>query len=511
MTARYVAALDQGTTSTRCMVFDQHGRMVSIAQREHRQYHPSPGRVEHDASEIWSVTQRIIVSALRQAGIDETQVAALGITNQRETTVVWNRRTGIPVHRAIVWQDTRTRETLPNIAQEISASDIRRRTGLPLATYFSGPKLRWLFDNHPQLRAQADSGDLLFGTMDTWIVWNLTGGARNSAAHVTDPTNASRTMLMALDTLSWDDELLAAMRVPRSMLPQIGPTIGVVAKTVDPVAGIPIAAVIGDQQASLFGQTAFDAGDAKCTFGTGAFLLFNTGTELVRSTHGLISTVAYTAVGEPTVYALEGSIATAGGLVQWCRDNLGLIRTPAEIETLAESVDDNGGCFVVPAFSGLFAPVWDAAAQGIIVGLTGYVTKHHIARAVLESTAWQTRDLIDAMNRDAGLAARSLTVDGGMTSNNLLMQMMADILDIPVIRPVTAETVALGAAYAAGLAAGVWPHRDVLRRNWRRAADWTPKIDPARREADLRRWQHAVTLARRWGELTTAPSTENPI
>ena len=316
---------------------------------------------------------------------------------------------------------------------------------------------------------------------------------------------------MALDTLSWDDELLAAMRVPRSMLPQIGPTIGVVAKTVDPVAGIPIGAVIGDQQASLFGQTAFDAGDAKCTFGTGAFLLFNTGTELVRSTHGLISTVAYTAVGEPTVYALEGSIATAGGLVQWCRDNLGLIRTPAEIETLAESVDDNGGCFVVPAFSGLFAPVWDAAAQGIIVGLTGYVTKHHIARAVLESTAWQTRDLIDAMNRDAGLAARSLTVDGGMTSNNLLMQMMADILDIPVIRPVTAETVALGAAYAAGLATGVWPHRDVLRRNWRRAADWTPKTDPARREADLHRWQHAVTLARRWGELTTAPSTEYPI
>jgi glycerol kinase len=509
MTVRYIAALDQGTSSTRCMVFDQHARMMSIAQREHRQYHPAPGHVEHDALEIWSVTQKVIVSALRQAGIDHTQVSALGITNQRETTVVWSRSTGIPVHRAIVWQDTRAGETLREITREMAASEIRRRTGLPLATYFSGPKLRWLFDNQPGLHGRADSGDLLFGTMDSWLVWNLTGGSHNpAAAHITDPTNASRTMLMRLDSLSWDDDLLAAMRARRSMLPEIRPTIGIGPTTVDPVPGIPIAAIIGDQQASLFGQTAFDAGDAKCTFGTGCFLLLNTGTELVHSTHGLITTVARTSAGEPTEYALEGSIATAGGLVRWCRDNLGLIRTPAEIETLAESVDDNGGCFVVPAFSGLFAPIWDPTAQGLIVGLTGYITKGHIARAVLESTAWQTKDLIDAMNIDVGVPARSLTVDGGMTTNNLLMQTVADILDVPVIRPITAETVALGAAYAAGLAVGIWPDREVLRHKWRRAADWTPKIDPARRDADLRRWRCAVSLARQWGALTT-PTPSN--
>ncbi len=510
MAPRYVAALDQGTSSTRCIVFDQHGRMVSIAQNEHRQYHPAPGHVEHDALEIWSVTKKVLVSAIRKAGIDHTDVSALGITNQRETTVLWSRVTGMPVHRAIVWQDTRTRGTLSEITQAISADEIRRRTGLPVAAYFSGPKIRWLFDSVPGLREQAESGDLMFGTMDSWIVWNLTGGAGNpNAVHITDPTNASRTMLMRLDNLSWDDELLAAMRVPRSTLPEIGPSIGLGILTVDPVPGIPITAVIGDQQASLFGQTAFDAGDAKCTFGTGSFLLLNTGTELVHSRQGLITTVARTTAGEPTEYALEGSIATAGGLVRWCRDNLGLIRSPAEIETLAESVDDNGGCFFVPAFSGLFAPFWDPTAEGLIVGLTGYIGKGHLARAMLESTAWQTKDLVDAMNTDAGVPAKSLTVDGGMTANNLLMQTLADVLDVPVIRPITAETVALGAAYAAGLAAGVWPHRDTLRRHWRRAADWTPKIDPAVRDNEWRRWRHAVSLARQWGELNNRPTPDS--
>ena len=500
---RLVAALDQGTTSTRCMLFDRQGRMVSIAQREHQQYFPHPGWVEHDAAEIWSIVRRILPQAIEDAGVGPAQVVALGVTNQRETSVLWNRRTGVPVGRAIVWQDTRTTDVLARFADRIGAATIGERTGLPLANYFSAAKLRWMLDRDPAVADAAAAGDLLFGTMDSWITWNLSGGpgaaGRPPGAHVTDVTNASRTMLMNLDTLDWDEQLLAAMDIPRAVLPAIRPTIGTVAMTVDPVPGIPIGALIGDQQASLFGQTAFDAGEAKCTFGTGSFLLLNTGREAVRSTHGLITTVAHKVEGEPAVYALEGSVAQAGGLVQWCRDNLGLIRSPAEIETLARSVPDNGGCYLVPAFSGLFAPYWDNDAQGVLVGMTSYVRKGHIARAVLEATAWQTHDVVDAMNADAGVAARSLAVDGGMTSDNLLMQTIADVLDIPVVRPMMAETVALGAAYAAGLATGYWSDRQVLRGFWRKAGEWHPSMPADRRAAELARWRHAVAVAQMWG------------
>ena len=503
MSERYVAALDQGTTSTRCVLFDRHGRMVSIAQREHHQHFPQPGWVEHDAAEIWSIVKKVIPQALADAGVEAGQVVGLGVTNQRETTVVWNRHTGVPVGRAIVWQDTRTSSLLARMGDRIDPADVLQRTGLPMATYFSGAKLRWMLDRDPALQPAAERGDLLFGTMDSWITWNLTGGpggaARRPGLHVTDVTNASRTMLMNLETLDWDDDLLSAFDIPRAMLPEIRPSIARWGKTVDPLPGIDIGAVIGDQQASLFGQTAFEAGEAKCTFGTGSFLLLNTGTEIVRSTHGLITTVAHKVDGEPAVYALEGSVAVAGGLVQWCRDNLGLIRSPAEIETLAAGVPDNGGCYLVPAFSGLFAPHWDNNAQGVLVGLTSFVTKAHIARAVLEATAWQTRDVLDAMNADAGVPALSLAVDGGMTGDNLLMQLIADALDIPVVRPMMAETVALGAAYAAGLAVGYWPDRQVLRRHWQRAGEWRPLIDPERRTAELASWRHAVSLASAWG------------
>ena len=501
---RLVAALDQGTTSTRCMLFDRQGRMVSIAQREHQQHYPHPGWVEHDAAEIWSIVRRILPQALDDAGVSPAQVVSLGVTNQRETSVLWNRHTGVPVGRAIVWQDTRTTEVLARFADRIGPATIQERTGLPMANYFSAAKLRWMLDRDPAVAASAEAGDLLFGTRDSWITWNLSGGpggaGRPAGVHVTDVTNASRTMLMNLDTLDWDDALLAAMEIPRVVLPEIRPTIGTVATTVEPAPGIPIGALIGDQQASLFGQTAFDAGEAKCTFGTGSFLLLNTGREVVRSTHGLITTVAHKVAGEPAVYALEGSIAQAGGLVQWCRDNLGLIRSPAEIETLARSVPDNGGCYLVPAFSGLFAPYWDNDAQGVLVGMTSYVRKGHIARAVLEATAWQTYDVVHAMNADAGVAARSLAVDGGMTSDNLLMQTIADVLDVPVVRPMMAETVALGAAYAAGLAAGYWPDRQVLRGFWRKAGEWQPAMTAQRRDAERARWRHAIAVARMWGQ-----------
>ena len=496
--ARYVGALDQGTTSTRFILFDRQGRMVSIAQREHRQYFPQPGWVEYDAAEIWAVARRIMPRALADAGVGPESLAAIGVTNQRETTVVWDRRTGAPVDRAIGWQDTRTAADLPELAALMDPAEITRRTGLPLATYFSGPKLRRLLQTVPGLAERAASGDLLFGTMDSWLVWNLTGGPAGGV-HLTDVTNASRTMLMSLDTLDWDPELLAVFGVPPAMLPEIRPTLGDAGLVIDPLPGVRIGAVIGDQQASLFGQTAFEAGEAKCTFGTGSFLLLNTGAEPVRSRHGLITTVAFRAEGEDAVFALEGSTAVAGALVRWCRDNLGLIRSAPEIETLAASVADNGGCYVVPAFSGLFAPHWDAAAQGLIVGLTSYVTKGHLARAVLESTAWQTRDLVDAMNADAGVPVSALIVDGGMTANNLLMQAVSDVLDIPVSRPMMAETVALGAAYAAGLTAGYWPDRRVLRRHWQRAGTWVPRIAADRRAAELTRWRRAVELARSWG------------
>jgi glycerol kinase len=497
MGEQYVAALDQGTTSTRCMLFDRQGRMVALAQRQHRQYYPRSGWVEHDAAEIWTIVQRLLPQALQDVGASAEQVVGLGITNQRETTVVWDRHTGKPVHRAIVWQDTRTAEILPRIAEELDPATIQELCGLPLVTYFSGPKIRWLLDE-AGLRERAEAGDLLFGTIDSWLVWNLTGGVEGGL-HLTDVTNASRTMLMNLETLDWDDRLLAAMRVPRAMLPTIAPTLGKLGTTRHAVPGLEITAMIGDQQASLFGQTAFAPGEAKCTLGTGSFLLLNTGRERVHSTHGLISTIAYRFEGEDPIYALEGSVAVTGALVQWCRENLGLIRSAAEIETQALTVEDNGGCYIVPAFAGLFAPHWEAQARGIIVGLTAYVTKAHICRAVLESTAWQIRDVIDAMNADVEVPLRALSVDGGMTTDNLLMQTLADVLDVPVVRPMVSETVSRGAAYAAGVGAGYWSDHLALREHQRRAAEWHPAMDGERRERELARWRRAVELAIAWG------------
>ncbi|MEU4574425.1 glycerol kinase GlpK [Nonomuraea sp. ATR24] len=483
----YVAAIDQGTTSSRCMVFDEGGRIVSVAQREHRQIFPRPGWVEHDAAEIWEAVQGVVADAVTGSGIDPGSLVALGITNQRETTILWDRRTGEPVANAIVWQDTRTDALVTALAPHEQL--FRERAGLPLATYFAGPKIRWLLDETPGLRERAERGDVLFGTVDSWLVWKLTG------RHVTDVTNASRTMLMNLRTLAWDPELLDALGVPAAMLPEIRPSAEVYGRTGD---GVPVAAALGDQQAALFGQTCFSPGETKSTYGSGSFLLMNTGAEPVTSKHGLLTTVGYQIGDAPATYALEGSIAVTGSLVQWLRDNLGLISSAAEIETLARTVDDNGGCYFVPAFSGLFAPHWRADARGIIAGLTGFVTKGHIARAVLEATAWQTREVVDAMNADAGLALTALRADGGMTANNLLMQILADVLGVPVVRPMVAETTCLGAAYAAGLATGYWPGTDALRANWHKAAEWRPEIDPDVRDAEHRNWRKAIERSLDW-------------
>ncbi|MEU7836004.1 glycerol kinase GlpK [Nonomuraea sp. NPDC049129] len=483
----YVAAVDQGTTSSRCMVFDQDGRIVSVAQREHRQIFPRPGWVEHDAAEIWEAVQGVVAEAVTGSGIDFGQLVALGITNQRETTVLWDRDTGRPVANAIVWQDTRTDALVRSLSEHEQL--FRERAGLPLATYFAGPKIRWLLDETPGLRERAERGDVLFGTVDSWLIWRLTG------RHVTDVTNASRTMLMNLRTLSWDDELLAALGVPRAMLPEIRPSAEVYGTTGD---GVPVAAALGDQQAALFGQTCFGPGETKSTYGSGSFLLMNTGTEPVASKHGLLTTVGYQIGDAPATYALEGSIAVTGSLVQWLRDNLGLISSAAEIETLAGTVEDNGGCYFVPAFSGLFAPHWRSDARGVIAGLTGFVTKGHIARAVLEATAWQTREVVDAMNADAGLALTSLRADGGMTANNLLMQILADVLAVPVVRPMVSETTCLGAAYAAGLATGYWPDTDSLRANWHKAAEWRPKIGQDVRDREYRNWRKAIDRSLDW-------------
>ncbi|SEG57406.1 glycerol kinase [Nonomuraea solani] len=479
----YVAAIDQGTTSSRCIVFDQAGHIISVAQREHRQIFPKPGWVEHDADEIWQAVQGVLAEAA--TGLD---IAALGITNQRETTVLWDRATGRPVCPAVVWQDTRTDALTRALAEHEGL--FKEKAGLPLATYFSGPKIRWLLDEY-DLRDRAERGEVLFGTMDSWLLWNLTG------RHITDVTNASRTMLMNIHTLAWDDELLAAMGVPRAMLPEIRPSAEVYGHTAD---GVPVASALGDQQAALFGQTCFAPGETKSTYGSGSFLLMNTGQEPVVSKHGLLTTVGYQIGDGPATYALEGAIAVTGSLVQWLRDNLGLISSAAEIETLAKTVDDNGGCYFVPAFSGLFAPHWRSDARGVIAGLTGFVNKGHIARAVLEATAWQTREVVDAMNADSGLDLTTLRADGGMTADNLLMQTLADVLNVPVIRPMVAETTALGAAYAAGLATGYWPDLDTLRANWHKAAEWRPAIDEPAREREYRNWKKAVARTLDWVE-----------
>jgi glycerol kinase len=497
MTDQYVIAIDQGTTSTRCIVFDRRGRLVSVVQREHQQFYPKPGWVEHDAAQIWRNVERLAPQALAEAGITLDQVSAVGIANQRETTVLWDRRTGVPVGRAIVWQDTRTDADVRELSRRPGADAVRECCGLPLTTYFSGPRIRWLLENTPGLRERAERGEVLFGTIESWLIWNLTGGPAGGI-HVTDVTNASRTMLMDIRSMSWDDGLLAFFGVPRRMLPEIRSSVEVYGTARTALPGVPIAAALGDQQAALFGQTCFGRGEAKCTYGTGSFLLLNTGTELARSTHGLLSTVAYQIKGQPPAYALEGSIAVTGSLVQWFRDGLGLITTAPEIETLARTVPDNGGCYIVPAFSGLFAPHWRSEARGVIVGLTSYITKGHLARAVLEATGWQTREVVDAMNADSGLALRTLNVDGGMTSDNLLMQFLADVLGVPVVRPMVAETVSLGAAYAAGLAVGYWPDLQGLRRNWHRAAEWRPSMDPARRAEEHVNWQRAVERSLDW-------------
>jgi glycerol kinase len=497
--AEYVGALDQGTTSTRFMIFNHSGGVVGIDQKEHEQIFPKPGWVEHDALEIWTRCQEVIKGALQKTGLKASDLAAVGITNQRETAVVWDKKTGKPVHNAIVWQDTRTDTICNELAKDGGQDRFRTKVGLPLATYFSGPKVRWLLDNVDGLRAKAEAGDLAFGNIDSWCIWNLTGGV-NGGVHVTDVTNASRTMLMNLETLDWDPEILKIMGIPKAMLPQIRPSSEVYGKCVGELAGIPVAGDLGDQQAAIFGQTCYSVGEAKNTYGTGNFMLLNTGTKPIQSKNGLLTTLGYKIGDQPAVYCLEGSIAITGALVQWLRDNLGLISTSADIETLAKTVEDNGGAYFVPAFSGLFAPYWKSDARGVIAGLTRYVTKGHIARAVLEATAWQTREVLDAMNADSGVALTALKVDGGMVFNELLMQFQADVLGVPVIRPKVAETTALGAAYAAGLAVGFWKEVEELRKNWQVDHTWEPKMDPKEREKEYKLWKKAVTRTFDWVE-----------
>jgi glycerol kinase len=492
MSERYVASIDQGTASSRCIVFDHRARIVAVAQKEHRHHFPRPGWVEHDPQEIWSNVLEVVTRALAVADLSTADLQALGIANQRETTVLWDRRTGVPVHNAINWQDTRTDHLCTQLAREFGQDRFREKTGLPVSTYFSGPKVRWLLDRIPGLRERAEEGEVLFGTIDSWLIWNLCG------RHVTDVTNASRTLLMNLKTLSWDQELLDVMGVPRVMLPEIVPSSQIYGEARPPLAGVPVASALGDQHAALLGQTCFNPGEAKCTYGTGSFLVLNTGEQPVVSNSGLLTTLGYQLGSAKPTYALEGSIAITGALVQWFRDNLGLIGSAPEIETLALTVEDNGGCYFVPAFSGLFAPHWRSDARGVISGLTGYINKGHLARAVLEATAWQTLEVVEAMNADYGQGLAGLRVDGGMTANNLLMQCLADVLDVPIMRPIVAETVSLGAAYAAGLAVGVWPDLESLKQNWHKAAEWLPAMEPAAREKGYRKWKKAVARTVDW-------------
>jgi glycerol kinase len=498
---RFVAAIDQGTTSTRCFLFDKSGP-VACAQEEHQQIFPKSGWVEHDPLQIWKITQKLIAQAIAAAAAKTGDIAALGITNQRETTVVWDRHTGKPFCNALVWQDTRTKPMCDDLAKTAGIDRFRSLTGLPLATYFSGPKLRWILENVPDARAAARRGDALFGTIDTWLIWNLTGGPRGGR-HVTDVTNASRTLLMNLRTLQWDDNMIDAMGIDAKMLPAITPSIdprGWGATQPDGPFGesIRVCGNLGDQQAALVGQCCFDLGESKNTYGTGCFLLVNTGPEPVVSTSGLLSTVAYQRAGEPARYALEGSVAVAGSLVQWMRDKLGMIRSAAEIETLAAGDEDSGGVYIVPAFSGLFAPHWRSDARGIIAGITGYTNKHHLARAVLEAVAYQTRDVADAMTRDCGKPITHMKVDGGMTGNPILMQFQADILGIPVTRSKIRETTALGAAYAAGLAVGFWSDQTELRQHWQQDQTWEPAMSEDERKQRIAGWHKAIERSLGW-------------
>ncbi|GAA1667969.1 glycerol kinase GlpK [Microbacterium lacus] len=497
--ADYVLAIDQGTTSTRAIIFDGTGSPVARGQLEHEQIFPRAGWVEHDPNEIWQNTREVIGQALAKADLTRHDIAAIGITNQRETAVVWDKRTGEPVYNAIVWQDTRTQPIVDRLAADGGIERFKDIVGLPLATYFSGTKIVWILENVDGARDRAEAGDLLFGTTDTWILWNLTGGV-DGGVHATDVTNASRTMFMDLETLSWREDILEAFGVPLSMMPEIRSSSEVYghAESSSLLRETPIAGILGDQQAATFGQAAFERGEAKNTYGTGNFLIFNTDTEIVRSKNGLLTTVGYKLGDEPAHYALEGSIAVTGSLVQWLRDNLGIISEASEVQALAESVEDNGGAYFVPAFSGLFAPYWRSDARGALVGLTRFVNKGHIARAVLESTAYQTREVLDAVNADSGVPLTELKVDGGMTSNEVLMQFQADILQVPVVRPVVPETTALGAAYAAGLAVGFWSGLDDLSKNWQEDRRWEPRMDPAESERLLRNWKKAVTKTFDW-------------
>lgn len=498
--AKYVVAVDQGTTSTRFMIFDHSGKVIGVDQKEHEQIYPKPGWVEHDPMEIWERTQEVISGAMKKNNISASDIAAVGVTNQRETTVVWEKATGKPIHNAIVWQDTRTDQICNELSKNGGQDRFREKVGLPLATYFSGPKVKWILDNVSGARAKAEKGEILFGNIDTWVIWNLTGGP-NGGVHVTDVSNASRTMLMNLVTLDWDADMLKAMDIPRAMLPAVKASSEVYGECKNSgLEGIPVSGDLGDQQAALFGQTCYSPGEAKNTYGTGCFMLLNTGTKAIQSKNGLLTTLAYKIGDQPAVYALEGSIAITGALVQWIRDNLKMIKASQDIEPLAKSVEDSGGMYIVPAFSGLFAPYWKNDARGVFVGLTRYITSGHIARAALEATAYQTREVLDAMNKDSGVDLTALKVDGGMVFNELLMQFQSDILGVPVIRPTVAETTALGAAYAAGLAVGFWAKVEDLRENWGKDKEWKPVMGKDEREKLYKGWKKAVTRTFDWVE-----------
>jgi len=502
--AKFAAAVDQGTTSTRCMIFDHSGGVVSVHQMEHEQIYPKPGWVEHDPMEIWARTQDVVKEAVAKAGAKPGDIAAVGVTNQRETTVVWNPKTGKPYFNAIVWQDTRTDRICNELAKDGGQDRFRPKVGLPLATYFSGPKIKWILENVDGVRAAAEKGEAVFGNIDTWVIWWLTGGP-NGGAHVTDVSNASRTMLMNLQTLDWDDEILKVMGIPRKMLPRIVPSSDPEVWGHTPKDGpfgdsIPVCGDLGDQQAALFGQACYGTGEAKNTYGTGCFMLLNTGTKPIPSKSGLLTTLGYKIGKQPAVYCLEGSIAITGALVQWLRDNLNFFDKSSQVEEFANKVDDSGGIYFVPAFSGLFAPYWKSDARGVIVGMTRYVNKFHISRAALEATAFQTREVLDAMNKDSGVALTALKVDGGMVFNELLMQFQADILGVPVVRPKVAETTALGSAYAAGLAVGFWDNVEDLRKNWLMDKTWEPKMDAAKRQELYKGWLKAVERTFSWVE-----------
>lgn len=501
----YVAAIDQGTTSTRCMIFDHGGKEVARHQLEHQQILPKAGWVEHNPVEIWERTRAVVQIALGSKGLTDKDIAALGVTNQRETTVVWNKRTGRPYYNAIVWQDTRTDRIASALDKDERGDIIRRKAGLPPATYFAGGKIQWILENVDGVRGAAENGDAIFGTTDSWIVWNLTGGPAGGV-HVTDVTNASRTMLMDLETLDWDDELLGFFDIPRQMLPEIRPSSdhNAYGTTLEsgPIGGeVPITGILGDQQAAMVGQVCLDAGEAKNTYGTGNFLLLNTGQELVRSQNGLLTTVCYQFGDQPPTYALEGSIAVTGSAVQWLRDQLGVISNATQVEALAKTVEDNGGVYFVPAFSGLFAPYWRSDARGVIVGLSRFNNSGHIARAALEAICYQSRDVAEAMEKDSGVRLEVLKVDGGITANELCMQIQADVLGVEVSRPVVAETTALGAAYAAGLAVGFWKDTDELRQNWNESKRWTPAWSEEQRESGYAGWRKAVDRTLDWVDV----------